>query len=63
MAKINLVGARANAGYTIADAGKLANVDAQRLSRAEKSEDPKLSIGELKRLCELYKVNIDDLDY
>ena len=61
--KISLVGARANSGLTQARAAELCHMELQRLARAEKSEDPKLTIGEIKKLCEIYGVTLEDLDY
>ena len=61
--KISLASARVNAGLTQARASELCHMDVQKLARVEKSENPKLTIGEVLKLCEIYGIGLDDLDY
>ena len=61
--KLSLAGARANAGLTQIRAAALCHMDVQKLYRAEKSENPKLTISEIMKLCEIYGVKLEDLDY
>lgn len=61
--KITLTIARVNAGYSAERCAELCHMDVQRLRRAEKSEDPKLSIAELLKFCEVCGIKFEDLDY
>jgi len=61
--KITLTLARVNAGYTAERCAELCHMDVQRLRRAEKAEDPKLSITELLKFCEVCGIKFEDLDY